>query len=135
MSAPTIAPAGASIHVHGDDVSRFEDRQKLLLDIGAKAFAVDRRSSPSCASRRQRSSSSNDRAGRRRAASRLFERAPAFARHVRRRPGLVDEDELFGIEIEPGFEPGFALGFYARPILLARMRGLLWNGPPLLPAS
>jgi hypothetical protein len=38
-----------------------------------------------------------------------FGRAPFLARHVRRRPGFVDEDEAFGIKIQLVFEPCLAL--------------------------
>ncbi len=53
-----------------------------------------------------------------------FGRAPVFARHIGRGPGLVDGDELFGIEIELAVEPGFTPLFHILPILLARMGGL-----------
>ena len=56
--------------------------------------------------------------------------APAFARHVGRGPGLVDEDEPFRIEIELALEPGFAPRLYVRAVLLARMGGLFLNVRP-----
>ncbi len=49
---------------------------------------------------------------------------PVFAGHIGRGPGLVDEDELFGIEVELTVEPSLAPFLYVRPILLARMGGL-----------
>ena len=61
--------------------------------------------------------------------------ASALARHIRRSPGLVDEHEAGRIEIEWPGEPGAALTHNVRALLLLGMRGLLWNGPPLLPAS
>ena len=61
--------------------------------------------------------------------------ASAFARHIRRSPGLVDEHQASRIEIELPGKPGAALSQNVRALLLLRVRGLLWNGPPLLPAS
>ena len=49
--------------------------------------------------------------------------------------GLVDEDEFGGIKIELAGEPVPALPQNVRALLLLGVRGLLWNGPPLLPAS
>jgi len=37
-----LASTGASTHVHDDDIAGLEDRQELLLDIGAEALPVDR---------------------------------------------------------------------------------------------
>jgi hypothetical protein len=56
-------------------------------------------------------------------------------RHVGRSPGLVDEDQALGIEIELAFEPGLAPLQDVGAVLLGCVRSLLWNGPPLLPAS
>ena len=51
--------------------------------------------------------------------------APAMAaRHVGRGPGLVDEDEARGIEIELGVEPGLAPLQDVGTVLLAGMGGL-----------
>ncbi len=61
--------------------------------------------------------------------------ASAFARHIRRSPGLIDEHEASRIEIELPGEPVAALSHNVRALLLLGVRGLLWNGPPLLPAS
>ena len=52
--------------------------------------------------------------------------------HVRGKPGLVDEDETVRIEIRLTIEPVPPPLQDVRPILLARMGGLLWDGPPLL---
>jgi hypothetical protein len=46
------------------------------------------------------------------------------ARHVGRSPGLVDEDQAFGIKIELTVEPGFALLQDVGAVLFGRMRGL-----------
>jgi hypothetical protein len=40
------------------------------------------------------------------------------ARHVRRRPGFINEDKPFRIEIELVFEPAAAAPQYVRTILL-----------------
>ena len=47
--------------------------------------------------------------------------------HVGRRPGLVDEDELLGVEIELSLEPRFPLPQNIRALLLGRMGGLFLN--------
>ena len=44
--------------------------------------------------------------------------------HVRGSPGLVDEDQPFGIEIELALEPRRAPLSNVRPVLLGGMRGL-----------
>ena len=61
------------------------------------------------------------------AQSLALRRAPVLTRHVRRRPGLVDEDEFCGIEIELALEPVFAPLQDVRPILLGRMGGLFFQ--------
>jgi hypothetical protein len=64
-----------------------------------------------------------------------FGSAAVASRHVGGGPGLVDENELFGIEIELAVEPGFAPFQNVGAILLGRVRGLLWDGPPLPPVG
>ena len=49
--------------------------------------------------------------------------APAFARHVRGRPGLVDEHELGRIEVELPVKPRPALLQHVRASLLLGVRG------------
>src|SRR5271165_3202755 len=61
--------------------------------------------------------------------------ASAVARHVGGGPGLVDEHQLRRIEVELPHEPSLALRQNVRASLFLGMSGLLWNGPPLLPAS
>jgi len=46
------------------------------------------------------------------------------AGHVGGRPGLVDEREPFGIEIELAVEPGTALAQDVGPVLLNRVASL-----------
>jgi hypothetical protein len=52
------------------------------------------------------------------------------ADHVRRRPGLVDEDEPFGIEVRLRLEPVAALLQDVRTILLDRVPGLFFRVTP-----
>ncbi len=57
------------------------------------------------------------------------------ARHVGHRRGLVDEHQFQRIEVELTIEPPPPPFKDVGPVLFARVRRLLWNGPPLLPAS
>ncbi len=45
------------------------------------------------------------------------------AGHLGRGAGLIDEDELLGIKIGLGVEPGLAAGDDIRPLLLGGVRG------------
>jgi len=45
------------------------------------------------------------------------------AGHLGRGPGLIDEDQLLGIEIGLGVEPGLAAEDYIGPLLLGGVRG------------
>ena len=131
-----LAPAGASIHVHDHDVVRRERRDENLIDIGLEPLAVDR----PVENHRRRHAVAAQTAdeGRRlpmsvrnaRAQPLAFLFAPAFARHVGRGPGLIDEDEPFRIEIELALEPGLAPRLYVRAVLFARMGGLFLNVRP-----
>ena len=47
----------------------------------------------------------------------------AQARHLGRGAGLIDEDELLGIELRLGLEPGLAAGGNVRPLLLGGVGG------------
>ena len=47
----------------------------------------------------------------------------AQAGHLGRGPGLVDKDELLGVEIGLGLEPGQPAGGNVRPLLFGGMRG------------
>ncbi len=44
-------------------------------------------------------------------------------RHLGRRPGLVDKDQLAGVEIRLTVEPGLPAAPDIRPLLLAGVRG------------
>ncbi len=50
--------------------------------------------------------------------------APVGPGHVGLRPGLVDEDQAIGVEIELPLEPGLPLLQDVRPVLLAGVPGL-----------
>ena len=52
------------------------------------------------------------------------ERSSVPPGHVRRGPGLVDEDEARGVEIELIVEPLLTSPQDVRPLLLGRVRGL-----------
>ena len=70
------------------------------------------------------------------AAQTLAAPAPTVAaRHVGRRRGLVDEHQFQRIEVELTIEPPPPPFKDVGPVLFTRVRRLLWNGPPLLPAS
>ena len=58
--------------------------------------------------------------------------AAAQPRYLGVQTGLVDEDQPLGVEVELALEPRPAPSQDVRPILLAGVRGLLWNGPLLL---
>lgn len=99
-----LAPTGASTHVHDDDVAVPQDRNEFLLDIGAKAFAVDgtvedARCGELVAAQRAQEGQCAPVTMRSKAAQPLPLRTPAAqGRHVGLYPGLVDEDEAGGIE-------------------------------------
>ena len=90
--------------VHDDDVAVLKDWRELLLDIGAKADAVDRavedtrRDKPILAQRAEESERAPA-AVQREAAQALALRSPAAQRrHVGLDPGLVDENQTSRIE-------------------------------------
>ena len=49
--------------------------------------------------------------------------AASQAGHLGRGAGLVDEDQLLGIEVGLGVEPSLAAGDHIRPLLLGGVRG------------
>lgn len=55
--------------------------------------------------------------------------------HVGRRPGLVDEHQPLGIEVELAIEPGLALRQNVRTVLLAGVAALYGMARPFSPAS
>lgn len=90
--------------VHDDDVARPQDRNELLLDISAKALAVDR--SVEDARSRELVTAQRTEEGQRTPVALGSEGAQTLAplspaaqrRHVGLDPGLIDEDEPSGIE-------------------------------------
>ena len=58
----------------------------------------------------------------------------AQAGHVGLGPGLVDEDETSRVDEALIGAPARAMAADVAAVLFARDEGLLWNGPPLLPA-
>jgi hypothetical protein len=52
------------------------------------------------------------------------------ARHVRRGPSLVDEDQSVGVEVELALEPVPAAGEDVRPVLFGGVRGLFLRVMP-----
>ena len=56
--------------------------------------------------------------------------AATAARHIRRCPGFIDEDEAFGIKIELAVEPVLSALQDVRPILLCSVRGLFFHVIP-----
>ena len=59
-----------------------------------------------------------------------FWRSAAEPGHIGRGPGLVDEDEPFGIEVELSFEPGLPSLQDVGPVLLGRVGTLFLNVRP-----
>ncbi len=55
---------------------------------------------------------------------------PPEPRHLGRSAGLVDEDQLFGVEVELAVEPGLPRFEDVGTLLLRRMRGLFLNVRP-----
>ncbi len=54
------------------------------------------------------------------------------ARHLGGHPGLVDEHELGGVEVELALEPCFPPLHDIRAVLFGSVACVLWDGPPLL---
>lgn len=57
-------------------------------------------------------------------------RPPTDAGHTGGGPGLVDEDEALGVEVELALEPDLAPLQDVRPVLLGRVRGLFFTVIP-----
>src|SRR6201987_3673312 len=116
--------------IHDDDVTRREGRREHLIDIGLEGASVD---GPIKDHWRDHAAEPQARDEGRRFPMAVRDEspqplapqgAPSRARHVGGRPGLVDEDELFQIEMELAVPPGFARLQDVRPLLLAGVRGL-----------
>jgi len=91
--------------VHDDDVAWLEHRYQLLLDIGAKAFAIDwpvedtGRSQPIVPQGTQECQRAPVAMWRKRPQTLSFWSPPPDRRHVGLDPGLIDEDQPLGIEV------------------------------------
>jgi hypothetical protein len=102
--APHACRLVAAEIVHHDDVAFAQGRRKLLLDIGAEAFAVDRpvedtRRRKLVAAQRPEKGQRAPVAVRSEAAQALALCAPAARwRHIRLDPGFVDEDKALRIK-------------------------------------
>ena len=117
--------------VHDDDVARAQFWDEHLGDIGLEGIAVDRPvehprrdEAAQGERRRRRSSFSSDRAGRPILQPLAARTSAMTARHVGRGPGLVDEDEALGIEVELAVEPLLPPLQDVGAVLFARVRGL-----------
>jgi len=114
---------GAEI-VHDDDVAMLQSRRKNLLDIGQKAFAVDRPVEHE-GRRDFVASQGGEECHRfpmtlwRLGDERLAASVPAMcARHIGLRPCLVDEDKAPWIEAQLDFLPQGAASRDVRAVLL-----------------
>ncbi len=116
--------------VHDDDISGPEHRHEQLLDIGAETLAIDRAVEDAWC--RQPVAAQGTEEGQRapvtvgcKAAQTLASRSPtAQWRHVGLDPGLVDEDQPVGIEIELILEPLLAPDQNVGTVLFSGVRGL-----------
>jgi len=125
--------------VEDDNVTRLEGWDKKLLDIGAKALAVDW--TVEQARRRDVVVAQGGEKGRGfpLALRDLVDEALSLRRptakpgHVGLRPGLIDEDQTPGIDEPLVGAPARAMAAYVRAILLAREEGLFLNVTPILP--
>src|SRR5690606_1254793 len=112
--------------VHDDYVARFEDRHEQLFDIGTEALSVDR--SVEYARRGEAVEPQGTQEGQRapmsvrsKAAQPLASWSPApERRHVCLDPGLVDEDQLAGIEARLPAAPTLPAACDGGPCLLKR---------------
>ena len=120
--------AGKVIHDH--DVSDAQFGNEDLGHIGLEGVAVDRAiQDKGCDDAAQRESADEGRGfpmavWNADPQALAPEAAPVAAGHVGFRPGLVDEHQALGIEIELPLEPGLAPAQDVRTGLLARMSGL-----------
>jgi hypothetical protein len=147
MSAPDHAPCsldklllaltGASTHVHDDAIALAQFGDQDALDIGLEGVAIDR-----AVEREGRDHAAGGEArtkvvafqwpcGTPTRSCRPRAQRPVGPGHVGRSPGLVDEGQALGIEIELGFEPGLAPLQDVQAALLGRvavfLRVMAWR--------
>jgi hypothetical protein len=126
---------GAEV-VEDDDVAWLEGGDEELLDIGAKALAVDRAVEQAgrveaVVAQRGEEGRGFPMAVRNLGDQALAARRPAVAaRHVGLGPGLVDEDQARRIDAALTGAPARAMAAYVRARLLAGDEGLLWMARP-----
>ena len=108
--------------IHDDDVAFAEFRNENLLHIGFKGEAVDR----SVDHERRDEAAKRECADERRRFPVAMRKPTAAitAGHIGGGPGLVDEDQALGVEIELPFEPGLTPLRDVGTILLGSVRGL-----------
>jgi len=117
---------GAEI-IHDDDIAGTERGHQELLDIGQEALAVNRsvedagRVDPIMAERGQEGQCAPPPARRLGQEPLALAAATMEARHVGLGPGLVDEDQTFGVDPPLIFLPAYPAARDIRPILLGRV--------------
>ena len=91
--------------IHDDDIAGLQHRHELLFDVGPEALAVDgpvedtRRGKPVAAQCPEKGQGAPMTMGSKAAQALALGSPAAQRRHVGLDPGLVDEDELLGIEL------------------------------------
>jgi hypothetical protein len=124
----TFCPAGQI--VHDDDVALAQLRRKDALDTGPEGEPVDRgvehemRDHAACGQGGDEGRCFPVAVRNADAQAPAAAAAAAGSGHVAGRPGLVDEHETLGVEIELAFEPRLAALQDVRPILFAGARSL-----------
>ena len=116
--------------VHDDDVALAQFRDEDLVDVSLESETVDGSVDDKRRDEAAQRQGSNEGRGfpmsvRNADPQALTARsATVTARHVGGGPGLVDEDQALGVEIELPFEPGLALLRDVGAALLGSVRGL-----------
>lgn len=116
--------------VHDDDVAGRELGHQHLADIGDERIAVDRAVEHHRGDHAGAVQAGDEgrglpvSVGHARAQSLAAPAATVVTRHVGGRPGLVDEDQAFGIEVELAIEPLFPALQDVGAVLLGGMRRL-----------
>ncbi len=116
--------------VHDDNVALAQFRDEDLVDVSLESETVDGAVDDERRDEAAQRQGSNEGRGfpvseRNADPQALTARSAAVtARHVGGGPGLVDEDQALGVEIELPFEPGLALLRDVGAALLGRVRGL-----------
>jgi hypothetical protein len=125
-----VRPLVAGQIVHDDDVALVQFRDEDLLDVSLESETVDGSVDDKRRDEAAQRQGSNEGRGfpmsvRNADPQALTARsATVTARHVGGGPGLVDEDQALGVEIELPFEPGLALLRDVGAALLGSVRGL-----------